>query len=286
MGNKQRPRPALHVRLLGDFRVAFGDEPIATFNTPRLQALLAYLLLHRDAPQSRQQIAFLFWPDSSEEQAQANLRNLLFAFRHALPGIEQYISIDKRTLQWKAHGSASSDMAEFESALAGAQGATDQVHALRKAIDLYEGDILPGCYDEWIVIPRERLRQRFLDALQQLIDLLQGSRDLGTAILYAQLLLRHDPLKEQNYRQLMRLHLDNGDSAGALSVYRQCERCCVRTSRCSLLLPLASWHARHKQANLCWVGGFPARSLRNPVLRTRVARAEQQAICPPRPPRS
>jgi hypothetical protein len=37
---------------------------------------LAYLLLHRGVPQPRQQIAFRFWPETSDTQAQSNLRQL------------------------------------------------------------------------------------------------------------------------------------------------------------------------------------------------------------------
>ena len=47
--------------------------------------LLAYLLLHRSAPQSRQHIAFLHWPDSPESTARSNLRWLLKELRAALP---------------------------------------------------------------------------------------------------------------------------------------------------------------------------------------------------------
>jgi hypothetical protein len=58
--------PVLSIRLLGGFRLSYREQVLRTFNTARLQALLAYLLLQRDAPVSRQHLAFLFWPDSSE----------------------------------------------------------------------------------------------------------------------------------------------------------------------------------------------------------------------------
>jgi DNA-binding SARP family transcriptional activator len=48
----------LHIQLLGEFRLIDGDTPVITVNTPRLQSLLAYLLLHAGAPQRRQHIAF------------------------------------------------------------------------------------------------------------------------------------------------------------------------------------------------------------------------------------
>jgi DNA-binding SARP family transcriptional activator len=64
----------LHVQLLGDFRLVYGDKPVTNVTTGRLQSLLAYLLLHHGTTQPRQHLAFLFWPDSTEAQARNNLR--------------------------------------------------------------------------------------------------------------------------------------------------------------------------------------------------------------------
>jgi DNA-binding SARP family transcriptional activator len=65
------------MQLLGDFRLVYGNELVTSVGTARLQALLAFLVLHRDTPQSRQHLAFLFWPDSTEAQARNNLRQAL-----------------------------------------------------------------------------------------------------------------------------------------------------------------------------------------------------------------
>src|SRR5215212_7708195 len=47
--DRARRRAAmLHIRLLGDFRLQVGETSVTTLNTPRVQALLAYVLLHRD----------------------------------------------------------------------------------------------------------------------------------------------------------------------------------------------------------------------------------------------
>ncbi|MGH2494669.1 MAG: protein kinase domain-containing protein [Ktedonobacteraceae bacterium] len=56
----QRPSiPALHICLLGDFRLNSGETPVTSIETPRLQSLLAYLALHHTAPQPRSRLAFL-----------------------------------------------------------------------------------------------------------------------------------------------------------------------------------------------------------------------------------
>ena len=47
------------VRLLGGFSLLANGEALTGVNSVRLQSLLAYLVLHADRTQSRQQIAFL-----------------------------------------------------------------------------------------------------------------------------------------------------------------------------------------------------------------------------------
>ncbi len=63
----------LHIRLLGTFHMEYNGKPVNGLDSTRLQELLAWLLLNRDSPQPRRQIAFQFWPDSSEKQARTNL---------------------------------------------------------------------------------------------------------------------------------------------------------------------------------------------------------------------
>ncbi len=77
--------PPIRLELLGTLRITFGDTPVASVNTARMQSLLAYLVLHADAPQSREHLAYLLWPESEESQARTNLRQALHHLRRALP---------------------------------------------------------------------------------------------------------------------------------------------------------------------------------------------------------
>jgi len=237
------PDSQLHIQLLGDFRLVYGGELVTSIDTPRLQSLLAYLLLHRGTPQQRHRIAFLFWSDSSEHQALTNLRNLLYRLRHSLPDADCFLDVDRKTLRWRATSPYELDVARFEEALeradealggsareggstmlrppAGPQ-ADAAAQALEQAIDLYRGDLLPSCYDDWIDVERERLRQAYEEALMRLVQLLEDQREYHAAIRIAQRLVRHDPLQEVAYRRLMRLRALIGDRAGALRTYHQC----------------------------------------------------------------
>ena len=227
MDDSSQHRP-LHVHLLGDFRLTYGEEPVTSVNTSRLQSLLAYLMMHRDAPQSRHHTAFLFWPDSTEAQALTNLRNLLHHLRRALPDADRFLQADTLNLQWQSDVPFTLDVADFEAALARAEQteqAGDQAtlqKALEEAVAVYQGDLLPSCYADWIQPERERLQQAFIGALERLARLLEEKRDYPGAIDHAQRLLRHDSLHEATYQRLIRLYALSGNRAAALRIYHTC----------------------------------------------------------------
>jgi len=220
--------PTLHLRLLGDFSLLYNDQQVTSLNTTRLRSLLAYLVLHRDVPQQRQHLAFLFWPDATEAQARNNLRQLLHQLRQAFPAVEHFLSTDTQMLHWHSVTPFHLDVAAFEQTLTLADAAArrNDQHALQDALEqadnLYRGELLPGCYDEWILPERDRLRQSHLQVLEHLLRLFEEQGDHVTAIRYAQRLIALDPLSEDLYRRLMRLFALNNDRASALHVYHTC----------------------------------------------------------------
>jgi DNA-binding SARP family transcriptional activator/predicted ATPase len=214
--------PHLHIQLFGTFRALYGDHLLETLSSPRLQSFLAYLLLHRGTPQPRQYVSFLYWPDSTESQARTNLRKLLYDLRQALPDPDTFLHADDQTIRWRDEAPLRLDVDAFETSLAEAEGAGWAQAALERAVELYGGDLLPSCYDDWILPERERLRERYRDALARLAQLLEETGDLRRATEVGNRLLRDDPLHEPAYRRLMRLHAARGDRAGALQVYHRC----------------------------------------------------------------
>lgn len=217
---------SLQVKLLGGFSLSMGDQPLTGINTPRLQSLAAYLILHHSAPQSRQHVAFLFWPDATDAQARNNLRQLLHHLRAALPKPDTFLYADATTLYWQSKPALTLDVDDFEAAIVQARAsrsvgddATARA-ALERAVGLYRGDLLPSCYDDWIVPERARLRDLLTHALDTLLSLLEAQRDYATALLYAQRLCDLDPLRDTSQLRLLRLHELNGDRVGAMRIFR------------------------------------------------------------------
>jgi DNA-binding SARP family transcriptional activator len=206
--------PTLRIKLLGGFQLVYGATPVTSLITARLTSLLTYLVLHRDAPQARGQLAFLLWPDSTESQARTNLRHVLHTLRQSLPGADRLLRIDRHHVEWHTDEHFALDVADFENAVAAG--------ALDEAVRIYGGDLLPGCYDDWLLPERERLRQLYLDVLWQRLEIHEREGDYRSAVTSAQHLLQIEPLREDVYRALMRLHALNDDRAAALHAYHAC----------------------------------------------------------------
>ncbi|HEY2220420.1 MAG TPA: AAA family ATPase [Actinomycetospora sp.] len=193
----------------------------------RTVSLVAFLAVHAQAPQTRQRIAALFWPDSADEQALTNLRRELHHLRGVL-GDEPSLVVTPRDLCWQDTSSCRVDVRVFErehdAALAAATAHDDDgvlAHAAAAA-DAYRGELLPGGYDDWVLEARSELEGRCVD----LLDLLAGTRartgDLAGAVADGRRRTQLRPLDEAGYRRLMDWQGDLGDRAGAVSTFHRC----------------------------------------------------------------
>jgi len=221
-----RPSPILQAQLLGAFRLIYDNTAVTGINSARLQSLLAFLLVHADSPQARQQVAFLFWPDTAEAQARNNLRQFVFQLRQTLPDSDRFLQVDTNTIFWKRDEKQIIDVWLFKRALKDADlynqrgDQSLQRVALEKAVSVYQGDLLPGCYDDWIEPDREGLRLQSQNAHRKLMQLLEMKSEYTLALTIGQQLLGLDPLDEGTYVTLIRLHALNGDLSGARRVYQ------------------------------------------------------------------
>lgn len=221
--------PKLRIKLLGEFACVRGDEPVGEL-TPRQQRLLAYLILHRDAPQPRRRVAFRFWPDTPESQALTNLRRELHHLRRTIPDADHFLNIDSRTMQWKSENPCTVDIVEFEAALQAADAAPERGDSLgsrawlERAVEVYGGELLPDCYEEWIDGERERVRRFHERALERLVQEYESEGEYTEAIRAAERLIESDPLREASHARLIRLHGAAGDRAAAMRAFTRCTR--------------------------------------------------------------
>lgn len=217
----------LHARLLGEQVITDGATGDVRTRSQRTLALLGLLALHADAPQSRQRIAGLFWPGSTDAQALTNLRRELHQLRRTL-GDGIGLVVESATLCWQESPGCRVDVHVFASERIAAYRAVGEgrdegaVRHGAAALGVYGGDLLPGCCDDWVITERDRLA-RECTALSDLVcqaGLRTG--DLQTAEAAARRRIQLQPLEEVGYRSLMELQADIGDRSGAISTYHHC----------------------------------------------------------------
>src|SRR5918994_2490603 len=202
----------LEVRLLGAVEVILDGHRLGAFNNLRLQRFLALITLRRDL-QHRSRLAFELWPDSNERQARTNLRKLLHEFRHSLPDIGEFVEIDNEIVRWIPTGPADVNVLRFRDAIA--------VGDLELAARLYSGDLLPACYDDWVLDERAKLRAEAYGAFVRLTDEAAGRDDHEATIRLAQRIVDLEPTDEAAVRIQMEAHLALGGRAAALRSYHR-----------------------------------------------------------------
>jgi DNA-binding SARP family transcriptional activator/tetratricopeptide (TPR) repeat protein len=220
----------VRIKLFGSLRISVDGQTVAAVNTNRLHSLIAWLILHGDTPQPRERLAFLLWPASAESQARTNLRQLLHHLKRALPAECTSLTTDYFAVHWRQDESCSIDASEFRTAIEQAErarasndGAAERTF-LTAAAELYEDDLLPGLYDDWLSPIREDYRKRMSHVLHRLATGLEGRKEYAAAIPWAERLVSQDSLNESHHQLLIRLHEGNRDRASALRAYHQCMR--------------------------------------------------------------
>jgi DNA-binding SARP family transcriptional activator len=226
------PPPALEagqlgVRLLGGLQIRVAGEPLESLRSARARSLLGFLVLHADAAHTRQRLAFEFWPDSSDSQARTNLRNLIHTLRQAHPLVDESLHVTSTALQWRPAGPTRVDVDAFTDAARTALGADpddaeEVIARCRAAVALYGGELLAGDHDEWMLAPREALRDQYRDVLRLLATALIDDGRALEATAVARELVRADPLDESTHRLRIEAHHAAGDRAGAVRAYHEC----------------------------------------------------------------
>ena len=179
------------ITLLGGLRAEQEGGPycITRFQTAKTGSLLAYLAYYPRRTHSREQLMERFWPDGAPDASRLSLRVALASLRRQLepPGILAGSVLQTRGNAYVGLNpdSFATDVAAFNQGLhAAARAASppEKIRRLDEAIALYPGELLPGFYDDWILLERETLAQSCQDAIERLTDLRRQHSTEGNAL--------------------------------------------------------------------------------------------------------
>jgi DNA-binding SARP family transcriptional activator len=181
--------------------------------------LLVFLALNRERVERRYAAGSL-WPAGDDLRAAGNLRSALWRLKRA--GIE-LLAADNQGLA--LHDDVLVDVhvvSAWAARVIGGVASRDDLGVLPSGLDAL--DLLPGWYDDWALIERERVRQRLLHALEALADQLIQVRRCAEAVEAALMAVSAEPLRESAQQMLVRAHLSEGnliEGRRSFEAYRQ-----------------------------------------------------------------
>jgi predicted ATPase len=224
----------MRINLFDGLSVQVGEQSLRQFQTYKTGALLAYLAFYQQKQHPREQLINLLWPDAEPTAARNRLTQALVWLRPRLEPSDlergTLLISDRHTIGLESP-SLQTDVAEFEEALLIADSRIEpvlQIESLRRAIDLYRGELLPGYYEDWVLTERQRLFNQFLSALQRLAGLYEQTQEYDRALDCARRALTADPVSEEVHLALIRLLALTGQPAASLRQYHEMEQILMR----------------------------------------------------------
>ena len=208
---------SLRVHLLGpaailDVVILDTEKPLV-YPKGKTSALLYYLVYQSDWV-SREDILYLFWPDSDEFKARQSLRQVLNSIRK-LPFTNSLEAREDKLL-WQVE----TDVKAFQTAV--------KTERWDRVVEIYKGPLLEGYrsrnipeFESWLEYERQSLFNSYREAVFKLAKALQMDGRFQQAIELFERLYKFDSLDEEVFRRYLELLGLAGRRHDALKLYEQ-----------------------------------------------------------------
>jgi DNA-binding SARP family transcriptional activator len=210
----------LSIRLLGDLSVVDHQGKALPFGNQRTEALVVYLALKMGGTPSLREIGELLFGDP---EATEPVRELVRDLRDALRTLPQDVLVEEGGAIRFNREMVDADVQRFNDLIA-----APSLNSVRKATDIYRGDLLAGfetgirLFDDWLGERRLMFWRGAVTIFSNLLSTLMRAGWWDEANEAADRLLALDASQEVVHRTLMRLQLEQGRPDAALRRYHEC----------------------------------------------------------------
>jgi DNA-binding SARP family transcriptional activator len=200
-----------HFCLFGELRILQNGQQLA-IPPFRVHGFLAALLL-RPHLRQRLQLVGLLLPDQPEEVGRRRLSDYLYLLRKTLPELPLEIGRDEVYLPAEAR------WLDVEAFRLAAQ--SQDLELWREAVSLYRGDLLPGYYEEWLLMERESLRLQYVQLAHRVGQALLGRQRFEEALPIIERLAQEEPYDESALRMRLQAYRALGRRGAAVAAYER-----------------------------------------------------------------
>ncbi|MEZ5429011.1 MAG: tetratricopeptide repeat protein [Pyrinomonadaceae bacterium] len=220
-------REPIKIEFFGHFRVRHNKRAITRFRTQKTGVLLAYLAFYNQSSHPREKLIEMLWNECEPALGRNSLSQALSSLRRQLepPGVAsgEVLQADRYNVRLNPE-TYQTDAADFEKACQGFQRAkreTERAAAFASTTGLYRGEFLPGFYEDWNLLERDRFQNLFLQVLIKRAGQLEKMGELDSAIENARRAVDIDSFNEESHLYLMHLYAADNKPARALKQFRK-----------------------------------------------------------------
>ena len=236
------PEEPLRIAALGSFSIGLGDLDITRSVARSAQSLrlLQYLVVRRFAWVAREEILEAFWSGVDPCKADNRLRQCVHVLRRQIwiageaARHSRYVAFMNGSYRLDPGAGYQYDVERFERDLEdGARlqeaGKVAAETKLRSALELYRGAFLEESpYEDFAAVERERLRERFIECLSRLLDLLSVRLRWEECVPLALRGIAEDSFNEMFHWHLVHSHIRLRHRQKAVECYQRYEELMAR----------------------------------------------------------
>lgn len=206
-------RHRIRISLIGGFELTNSRRQVElSASAERLVALLA---LH-ERPLHRHYVFGTLWPETTDDRAAGNLRSSIWRLRRVDPPL---LEVTDRHLALR--DDVDVDLRDWSELFRRACDPSFDLDDGEVSAVALPADMLPGWYEDWVVVERERFRQVRLHTLEVLCETLVARCRFAAAIEAGLAVLREEPLRESGQRAVIRAFLAEGNRWDAIRQFRR-----------------------------------------------------------------
>jgi len=184
---------------------------------PAVQRLIALVALRTII--GREEAGGILWPDVPDRTATARLRTTLWRLRRSGSDV-----LTTANGQLMVRDQVEVDYQDWMRLALRILDRPESVTEVDLSSLRPHGELLPGWYDDWTLLERERVRHLQLHLLEVAADQMLRQGRPAMALELALGALRIEPIRESAHRLVIRVHLAEGNAGEAWRQFKHCER--------------------------------------------------------------
>ena len=222
----------IKICMFGKFSITQGQLTIddSCNRTHQLWNLLEYLIDFRFKNVSQEELVSAIWPDGSSENPANALKKLVYRIRSTFSAYgfsfsRDMIQYHHGSYRWNNNLNCLVDAEEFGRLAkegAAAENPDVKLEYYLQALDLYQGDFLPGSScEEWVVPLSTKYRAQYFSIIYETSSLLLSRGAYGEVQRITERAIAIDPFQEQVHTFLIRALIGQDNLQKALDHYRK-----------------------------------------------------------------